>query len=94
MKNCAANNARKTHTRQLWATRHHRSPVPFSDCPLIATTHVAMIIHLSKIYGLEISKEIAVKLLKFLGWRLGWTTQSALLWTRYAILTLRCFKNT
>ncbi|WP_158655710.1 YcjF family protein [Helicobacter cynogastricus] len=35
------------------------TPIPFSDFALLAPTQIAMIIHISKIYDLEISKENA-----------------------------------
>ncbi|BCZ17402.1 GTP-binding protein [Helicobacter sp. NHP19-003] len=39
------------------------TPIPFSDFALLAPTQIAMIMHISKIYGLKISTESAEKLL-------------------------------
>lgn len=47
------------------------SPVPFSDIALILPTQIAMIIHISKIYDLDISADTAKKLIVAFGGVVG-----------------------
>lgn len=47
------------------------NPIPFSDIALLLPTQMAMIIHISKIYKLELSKETAKKLATTFGAVIG-----------------------
>ncbi|BCZ19244.1 GTP-binding protein [Helicobacter sp. NHP19-012] len=47
------------------------TPIPFSDFALLAPTQIAMIVHISKIYGLELSQSMAEQLLAVFAGVLG-----------------------